>query len=448
MTPHRSIALGQLSSIAAFALAAVATPSTASAQSAQSAVDESSSATPSGSDPDADVASSQDIVVIAAPAPRIKFDALPIATLVSPYIAPETLEQRLDRVAYFVSAAAGDRCPSPQMLTGLSLHDVAAYDASQRQLVQGHYRMGNGFGIRHIVPQSVAARAGFAPNDVITHVNGQPLSGFETRLIRNGASYDRTAQFETLLNAALSRGPATLTVKRGSRTISLLLPGEPGCGGKPVYYDRGGLNAWSDGRYIAVTQTMMKFAGTDDELAFVVAHEMAHNIQEHAVRLRGRSMLLASIGIGSGAVKKTEVEADQLGAQLMVSAGFSTDGALSVLQRIRAKLPVELGTTHPLVARRMAIVTEAARSIHYVGRSEQEKASVDAGLKDLALVARSMTVRVDLDIPALQPDQQPGSRLADLSTPPQPAPLAELSFTATAQKRLSKLTGVRLRFAG
>uniref|UniRef100_UPI00260D4479 M48 family metallopeptidase n=1 Tax=Novosphingobium sp. TaxID=1874826 RepID=UPI00260D4479 len=242
-------------------------------------------------------------------------------------------EERLDRVAHTLRAVSASRCQTPEMLTGLSLHDIGAYDAEQRALVESRLLLGSGVGVRHIVPESTAARAGLRPGDVITQVNGVDLASFETGLIGARASYDRTASFERLLDAALVVGPATLTLRRGGSEQTMTLTGIPGCGGKPVLYDRGGLNAWSDGKAVAVTTAMMRFAKTDAELAFVVAHEMSHNVLGHADKLRGKSMLLASFGIGSGKIKRSEIEADQMAVELMIAAGYPVEGATSLLRR-------------------------------------------------------------------------------------------------------------------
>lgn len=438
-------------SIAATALlAGVALPTGASAQETA----------PSGAEvfETEAVAPHQDIVVVAAPAARVQYAVRPIVTLLAPEIRPETPEERLDRVAYYLRAASAGRCANPEMLTGFALHETGAYDADQRALVERIYRFGRGIGVRHIVTQSAAARSGFLAGDVITHVNGRDIASFETGEIGRSASYDRTARFETFLTAALTSGPAQVTIRRGRKTSTLTLPGQPGCGGKPVLYAKGGLNAWSDGKYVAVTNTMMKFARDDSELAFVVSHEMAHNILDHALKLRGKSMLLASLGIGSSKIKNTEIEADQIGAEILVTAGFPLEGALTLLQRVGPKIPINLATTHPGIKRRLGIVKDAAARLEQTAlaaRAERERPAQAAGLKDLAYMARSVAIPGIVSVPSLPelldlPTNQLAQRtispinpeLASRAGPGNDASgLATISFTSDQERTLAQTFG-------
>lgn len=403
----------------------------------------------------------QDIVVVATPSARIQHSARPIVTLLAPEIRPETPEERLDRVSYYLRAASAGRCTNPEMLTGFALHETGAYDAAQRALVERTYRFGRDIGVRHIVTQSAAARSGFLAGDVITHINGRDLASFETHLIGRSASYNRTARFESFLNDTLISGPAQVTIRRGRTTATLTLPGQPGCGGKPVLYAKGGLNAWSDGKYVAVTNTMMKFARDDSELAFVVSHEMAHNILDHALKLRGKSMLLASLGIGSSKIKNTEIEADQIGAEILVTAGFSVEGALTLLQRVGPKIPLNLATTHPGIKRRLGIVTEAAARVEETAlavRAERERPALAAGLRDLAYMARSVVIRGALAVPPLPAlAEMPESQLAEVgkstrtevlalpeATDGGGNTLANVSFTSGQEQALAQTFGTAL----
>ena len=41
------------------------------------------------------------------------------------------------------------------------------------------------------------------------------------------------------------------------------------------------INAFADGKNIIVTAGLMRFVESDDELALIVGHELAHNTMEH-----------------------------------------------------------------------------------------------------------------------------------------------------------------------
>lgn len=325
----------------------------------------------------------------------------------------ESNEERLTRVSYRLSAASAGRCAHPEMLTGMTLHDIAAYSHRERKAIEGELHLGMGFGVRLIVPDSVAANAGLKAGDTIVRVNGKELGTFGTSLIRRSASYARTAEFELLLETELRRGPAQLVVIRGESLVTITLHAAQGCGGKPVFYDEGGVNAWADGTYVAVTSKMIDFAQTDEELAFVLAHEMAHNILRHGEKLKGRSMLLASLGVGSKKIKGAEIEADILGTKILASAGYSTNGALALLDRSRPMQAMSLSLTHPSISKRMSLVQATARDA-LLAASEPVRAASDTNATPGVAVLASSSVQTPSELQVHGIGQHPGNWASDL----------------------------------
>ena len=136
------------------------------------------------------------------------------------------------------------------------------------------------------------------------------------------------------------------------------------------------------GGFIFVTRSLTELCERDpDELAFVVAHEMAHVIRRHAINrvLRQTAYAAASmVAPGRGAIapwlrrvglswleraysRDQEFEADALGALLTRAAGFDSRGALRLFarfQRIEGSTGApDLGaylSTHPPVDERIS----------------------------------------------------------------------------------------------
>ena len=111
------------------------------------------------------------------------------------------------------------------------------------------------------------------------------------------------------------------------------------------------------GGFIFVAPALVDLAGRDrDELAFVIAHEMAHVIRRHAIdRLLGQKVITAATlatpatrtlapwvrQVGLQWLEKAysrdqEYEADELGGRLMRAAGFDPAGAIRMLERLGA----------------------------------------------------------------------------------------------------------------
>ena len=266
---------------------------------------------------------------------------------------------RLEAIGYRLALANAKLCDQPEMLSGLMVHNIGAYAKAGRPTIKNIYGLSYGFGVLNIVQGSAADAAGIAAGDEIIAVNGYSLAGFATELIGDRATYDRTAKFVGFLEQSLRRGPATLEVRRGLAQFAVSLTGAEGCSGRFAFLRRRELNAWSDGRTVAVTSQMMEFVPDNQELAFVVAHEMSHNILRHAEKLEGSSTLLMQFGLGARRVKASEIEADTLAIELMVRAGFDLNAPERLLRRTSKGRSLDLAITHPGTSRRIDIVNAA-----------------------------------------------------------------------------------------
>jgi hypothetical protein len=209
------------------------------------------------------------------------------------------------------------------------------------------YGLTTGFGVLRLVPGSAAERAGLRTGDEIIALNGADLTNFAGELIGRQATSDRNERFVDLLEAALRKGPATLAVRRAGATVTLRLEADQGCGGRFVATPDNHLNAWTDGRYVAVTAKMMRVAD-DPELAFVVAHEMAHNILGHT-RPRGT-------GISQARGKAAEAEADAMAVELLANADYDLAAPARFLSRTGKLQFLTLSLDHPSNSQRIRIV--------------------------------------------------------------------------------------------
>lgn len=272
-------------------------------------------------------------------------------------------DARLASIGYRLAEASANRCERPEMMTGLSFHDIAGYDADARALVLKAHGLTQGFGIQAALPEGAGARSGLRRGDEIVAVNGTDMQSFGTALITRRASYRRVEAFLALLDTALRAGPATVTIRRDGQTQDLTLTGDAGCGGQFTVQPGRAFNAWSDGHYVAVTTRMMASIPDDDELAFVVAHEMAHNILRHSEILAGKSGFFAELGIGSAKVKATEIAADQLAVRLIASAGFDRAAPERFLRHSASFRFGDLAISHPGLNTRIRLVDAELASL-------------------------------------------------------------------------------------
>ena len=146
-------------------------------------------------------------------------------------------------------------------------------------------------------------------------------------------------------------------------------------------------NAWCmTGGKIVFYSGILPIAKTEDGIAAIMGHEVAHALANHGAQRMSattlktgldilvqkstekkpenkRNKLLAAYGIGSQVgillpfSRSHENEADRIGLELMVIAGFDPQEAVGVWERMQAasqgKSPPELLSTHPSNTRRI-----------------------------------------------------------------------------------------------
>jgi Zn-dependent protease with chaperone function len=117
------------------------------------------------------------------------------------------------------------------------------------------------------------------------------------------------------------------------------------CGGEVSIVKSKRYNAWAKRGKISLTSKMVE-TSSDDELAYVIAHELAHTVLDHR-----------------GGRKQDELAADYWGASMMTRAGFDASAAGTVLARFQSKrrlgFSFALVNTHPSMGRRMREIARA-----------------------------------------------------------------------------------------
>lgn len=114
-------------------------------------------------------------------------------------------------------------------------------------------------------------------------------------------------------------------------------------------------NAHTNGQTIYVTTAMVD-ALSDDELAFIIAHELAHSVAGH--------------NIEGGSYPSAELEADRIALFLMARAGFHIRAADSALQKLGVAKQRETDS-HPSGLQRQRILYETRAEIANLMRRGQ-----------------------------------------------------------------------------
>lgn len=246
-------------------------------------------------------------------------------------------DARLARVSWRLTLANADLCPATRLRAGWAIHAAAQYGAELRPVAISRYGLDGDLPGILLAPQgSPAAAAGLSPGDVIVAVNGEALSP-GNRAARE--SYDGLQANLERLDGAVARGPARLTVRReGVERVVALQPVRACAYDTQITIDRDpGGHAGKE--MIQITTGMAGLAASDDELAFIVAHELAHAVLEHvdAPADPGRpGARNGELTLRRGANPDMEADADRLALYLLARAGYDPATAVAVLDRYSA----------------------------------------------------------------------------------------------------------------
>lgn len=175
----------------------------------------------------------------------------------------------------------------------------------------------------------------------------------------------------------------------GSRVLNA---NGPYCGGTcayPIEFKEGDeVQAFTDGKRIVVYSGLMRFVANDDELAAVIAHELAHVTMGHKGKKVQNAVVgsigglavdvaFAAAGINTGGAfskvgsnvgvlaysKEFEKEADYVGLYYTARAGFDTGVVSDLWRRMAARNKGNYSITHPSAPERYALIEETHREI-------------------------------------------------------------------------------------
>jgi hypothetical protein len=245
-------------------------------------------------------------------------------------------EARLAAIAYRLTTANAGWCPQTTPQPGWILGDLRRFKTSDRPAAGGIYGTSDGPFIAAVAPGSPAESAGLLRGTRIAAINGKavPASGDEP-----------TIRIDEIIVALYDLDPASAWAATDAEGRVHSLAAAPGCA-SAFRIEFTGAQAAANGILVRVTLKLAQSVADDDELAAVVAHELAHNILRHRERLAGDRP--------AARVRQTEFEADRLSVWLMAGAGY--DPAAAIRFWNRHKRPLIRDASHPPRSERIAAI--------------------------------------------------------------------------------------------
>lgn len=240
----------------------------------------------------------------------------------------ERLQGRLLRVANPILGANTALCPKTQQYIGVKTHKLSTYPKSVRTAAARELGATEQESVFFVQKRSAADVAGIRRGDQLLDAKSKPVSAIDER-------------FQDVLSSG-----KPLRIKRGDDIIEVDVKPEQSCGYKIRLSMSSNINAYADGRNITVTTGMMNFVESDDELALIIGHELAHNTMGH-IRKIVTNIILS--GLSTKYTRPFESEADYVGMYYLVRAGFSPDNVEDVWRRLGVVNPksVARAKSHP-----------------------------------------------------------------------------------------------------
>lgn len=216
--------------------------------------------------------------------------------------------QRLERVGATLRLAAEPLCDGPR--TAVLGVVAVTFDQLPLPLREAAFE---GYGVDDLPrilwvdPDLAADRAGVLAGDTLLSIDGRQI--------------DSAASLEPLRDPGDTK-PMVVELERDGDVFRVNVDFQPGCtrAVRLEVLDR--IDAFSDDDRIVVYTGMLRFVENDDELAVILAHELAHQLLGHEAGDDG-----------------IETDADRLGLQLTALAGYDVSVAEGLVRRMGREFP-------------------------------------------------------------------------------------------------------------
>jgi beta-barrel assembly-enhancing protease len=318
-----------------------------------------------------------------APIPVPPEPAIIAPLIISPVSSPEqeilrsriALQDRLYRVAAPLLVNNTELCKgAARSLLGFTAKNKYSYSDEFIDAAQHALGLDDRLQVSGVLAGSGAAQVGIRRGDSLVTVADKPMP--------QGPNAERQAA--TLL-APLVNGHTSvkLMISRAGSDITLNVPLTPACAFGIELGLADNVNAYADGARVMITRGMLNFAASDDELAYVLAKEMAHNALRHPRRQKMNATIGGIIDnlirmhpdlsamAGTAGVKamppELDAAADRLALYMVARADYRFENALPFWQRLATKYPATVLNSytaiHPAIAARFSAIEKAISEI-------------------------------------------------------------------------------------
>lgn len=285
------------------------------------------------------------------------------------------MHDRVQRIGYEIKLAGLEFCAEQDTEFGFQVISQHELDKQYWPAANTLYGLAEYPKVTSVYQNSPAYKAGLRPLDTIVSVAGTALSSGKS-------GHKALSKYLESRRDSYQLGIA----RKGQRQTFNITP-QRVCDYPVVLKHDDTVNAYADGDKIIILTGMADFARTDQELALVMAHELAHNTEGHVTAKKTNALGGAIIGgvfdviLGTGTTFTRvggdiaasaysvdfEREADYIGMYILARSGYATEGAGKFWRRMAVKTQgkgISFASTHPTTAERMLAIEQTAAEIN------------------------------------------------------------------------------------
>ena len=275
-------------------------------------------------------------------------------------------------IGYKVNSSNVDICNKKDFKSGITFANENVMGLKIAKFFPTKINLGSRVSIIDIVKNSPADKAGLIIGDVILEVEGYTFPEGK-KALKKISKHFKDIDEKPIKKIKVDRKGEILTFDINQKKIC----------NYPIIFTRDKIvNAYADGKSIIMTQGMVDYAKDDNEIAMVIAHELAHNDRGHLDAKKKNTLVMGSIGMildlmmiyysggtAGGDAQNTEMwskigseaysvefekDADYGGLYYAYRAGYDISQVKNFWERIGSENPrqIAISSTHPATAER------------------------------------------------------------------------------------------------
>jgi len=284
-------------------------------------------------------------------------------------------QDRLYRVAAPLLMQNTELCPRhARNLLGFTAKTRHSYSDEFIEEAQEIFGLDDRLRITNVLPDGSAALAGIQEGDFFLTAGIEPMP--------EGPNAEREAA-ALIASELQGRTSFDLTILRDGERLSLEVPLTPACA---MIIDLGNsddVNSYADGHRVMITKGMLNFVQSDEELAYVLAREIADNVLMQTPRadiggvidhLRTLSARPPSAKSGTPDMMiapftpDLDAAADELALYILARAGYGIDNVFGFWKRLATAYPASIANSHtalhPAIDHRLSVIDQVVKTIH------------------------------------------------------------------------------------